>query len=67
MYYCKRKMYSVVNLYFDDVVVDIITIRGNRNFHLRFFVKSGSLHQQCDQRQQYHNWYTLAFPFDCIA
>jgi hypothetical protein len=32
-------MYSAVNLYFDDVVVDVITIRGNQNFHLRIFVK----------------------------
>jgi hypothetical protein len=24
---CKRKMYSAVNLYSDDVVVDVITIR----------------------------------------
>jgi hypothetical protein len=45
MYYCKRKMYSAVNLYSDDVVVDVVTIRENRNFHLRFFFKkSGSLH-----------------------
>jgi hypothetical protein len=36
MYYCKRKMYSVVNLY-SDGVVDVVTIRGNQNFHLRFF------------------------------
>jgi len=39
MCYCKRKMYSAVNLYSNDVVVDVITIRGNRNFHLHFFVK----------------------------
>jgi hypothetical protein len=32
-------MYSAVNLYSDDVVVDVITIQGNRNFHLRIFVK----------------------------
>jgi hypothetical protein len=32
-------MYSAINLYSDDVVVDAITIRGNRNFHLRLFVK----------------------------
>jgi hypothetical protein len=37
MYYCKRKMYSVINLYSDDVVVDVVTIRENRNFHLHFF------------------------------
>jgi hypothetical protein len=36
-------MYSVVNLYFDDVIDDVITIRGNRNFHLHLFVKSRSL------------------------
>jgi hypothetical protein len=34
-----QKMYSAVNLYSDDVVVDVITILGNRNFHLRLFVK----------------------------
>jgi len=39
MYYCKRKMSSAVNLYSDDVVVDVIMIRENRNFHLGFFVK----------------------------
>jgi hypothetical protein len=39
MCYCKRKMYSAVNLYSDDVVVDVITIRRNQNFHLRIFVK----------------------------
>jgi len=39
MCYCKRKMYSVVNLYSDDVIVDVITICRNRNFHLRHFVK----------------------------
>jgi hypothetical protein len=39
MCYCKRKIYSAINLYFDDVVVDVITIRGNQNFHLRLFVK----------------------------
>jgi hypothetical protein len=44
MCYCKRKMYSTVNLYSDDVVVDVITIRENRNFHLRLFLKGGSLH-----------------------
>jgi hypothetical protein len=39
MYYCKRKkMYSAVNLYSDDIVDDVITIRENRNFHLRLFV-----------------------------
>jgi hypothetical protein len=32
-------MYYAVNLYSDDVVVDVITIRGNRNFQLRLFVK----------------------------
>jgi hypothetical protein len=32
-------MYSAVNLYYDDVVVDIITIRENQNFHLCLFVK----------------------------
>jgi len=37
-------MFFAVNLYSDDVVVDVITIRENRNFHLHFFVKSGSLH-----------------------
>jgi DNA-dependent RNA polymerase auxiliary subunit epsilon len=37
MYYCKRKMYFAVNLYSDDVVVDVVTIRENRNFHSRFF------------------------------
>jgi hypothetical protein len=39
MCYCKRKIFSAVNLYSDDVVVDITTIRGNQNFHLCFFVK----------------------------
>jgi len=39
MCYCKRKMYFVANLYFDDVLDDIITIRENQNFHLRLFVK----------------------------
>jgi hypothetical protein len=39
MYYCKRKMYSAVNLYSDGVVVDVVTIRENRNFHLLFFKK----------------------------
>jgi hypothetical protein len=29
MCYCKRKMSSAVNLYSDDVIVDVITIRGN--------------------------------------
>jgi len=32
-------MYSTVNLYSNDIVVDVITRYGNRNFHLRFFVK----------------------------
>jgi hypothetical protein len=32
-------MYSAVNLYSDDVVVDVITIRENQNFHIRLFVK----------------------------
>jgi hypothetical protein len=32
-------MYSAVNLYSDDVVVDVITIRKNQNFYLRLFVK----------------------------
>jgi hypothetical protein len=32
-------MYSVVNLYSDDIIVDVITIRGNQNFHLCLFVK----------------------------
>jgi hypothetical protein len=36
-------MYSAVNLYSDDVVVDVITICGNQNFHLRLLVKSRSL------------------------
>jgi hypothetical protein len=31
-------MYSAVNLYSDDIVDDVITIRENRNFHLRLFV-----------------------------
>jgi hypothetical protein len=39
MCYCKRKIYFAVNLYSDDVVVDVITIRENRNFLLRLFVK----------------------------
>jgi hypothetical protein len=32
-------MYFAVNLYYDDVVVDVITICENRNFHLCLFVK----------------------------
>jgi hypothetical protein len=36
----RKKMYSAVNLHSDDV----IKIRENQNFHLRLFVKSGSLH-----------------------
>jgi hypothetical protein len=36
-----RKLYSAANLYSDDVIIDVLTIRGNRNFHLRFFVKGG--------------------------
>jgi hypothetical protein len=44
MCYFKEKLYSTANLYFNDVVVDIITIRRNRNFHLRLFVKGGPLH-----------------------
>jgi hypothetical protein len=39
MCYCERKMYYALNLYFDDVIVDIIMTRENRNFHLRLFVK----------------------------
>jgi hypothetical protein len=34
-----EQMYFAVNLYSDDVIVDVITIRGNRNFHVRLFVK----------------------------
>jgi len=41
--YCKRKMSSAVNLYSDDVVVDVIMIRENQNFYLRLFVKNRSL------------------------
>jgi len=39
MCYYKRKMYSAINLYSDDVIVDVITMCGNQNFHLRLFVK----------------------------
>jgi hypothetical protein len=34
-----KEKYYAANLYYDDVIDDVITIRGNRNFHLRFFVK----------------------------
>jgi len=40
-----RKLYSGANLYSDDVIDDVITIRENQNFHLRLFVKGGSLHR----------------------
>jgi hypothetical protein len=45
-------MYSAVNLYSDDIVVDVVTIRENRNFHLRIFIKSGSLQHKhrCAQK-----------------
>jgi hypothetical protein len=39
-----RKLYSTANLYSDDVIDDFITIRGNRNFYLRLFVKGATLH-----------------------
>jgi hypothetical protein len=39
MCHCKEKLYSVANLYSDNIIDDVITIRGNRNFHLRLFVK----------------------------
>jgi len=39
MCHCKEKLYSAANLYSDDVSNDVITICGNRNFHLRLFVK----------------------------
>jgi hypothetical protein len=39
MCYCKRKMSSAVNLYSDDVIVDVITIRGNSKFSLTPFCK----------------------------
>jgi hypothetical protein len=39
MCYCKRKMSSAANLYSDDVIDDVITIRENQNFHLHLFVK----------------------------
>jgi hypothetical protein len=47
MYYCKRKMYSAVNLYSDDIVVDVVTIRENRNFHLRIFIKKAGRYTVC--------------------
>jgi hypothetical protein len=40
MYYCKRKMYSAVNFYFDDIVVDVVTIREKKSkFSLTLFIK----------------------------
>jgi len=38
MCYFKRKMSFAVNLYSDDVIVDVITIRGNSKFSLMFFL-----------------------------
>jgi hypothetical protein len=38
-----KKLYSAANLYSDGVIVDVLTIPENRNFHLRFFVKGESL------------------------
>jgi len=39
MCHCKEKLFSAANLYFDDIIDDVITIRENWNFHLRLFVK----------------------------
>jgi hypothetical protein len=41
-----RKLYSVANLYSDDVINDVITIRGNQNFYLPLFVKGRSLQKR---------------------
>jgi hypothetical protein len=60
MCYCKRKMYFAVNLYSDDVVVDVITIRENQNFHLHIFVKGGSLQLKSSSDE------TLAFFLDAV-
>jgi len=40
MCYCKKKMVSAANLYSEDVIVDIITIRENSKFSLTPFCKS---------------------------
>jgi hypothetical protein len=39
MCHCKEKLFFAVNLYSDDVIDDVITIRENQNFYLRLFVK----------------------------
>jgi hypothetical protein len=39
MCYYKRKMSSTVNIYSDDVIVDVITIHGNSKFSLTPFFK----------------------------
>jgi hypothetical protein len=39
MYYCKGKMYSSVSFYFDDIVVDVVTIREKSKFSLTLFIK----------------------------
>jgi hypothetical protein len=39
MYYCKGKMYSAVNFNFDDIVVDVVTIREKSKFSLTLFIK----------------------------
>jgi len=37
VYYCKRKKCIPLLIYYsNDDVVDVLTIRENRNFHLRF-------------------------------
>jgi hypothetical protein len=39
MYYCKGKMYSAVNFYFDDIVVNVVTILEKSKFSLTFYIK----------------------------
>jgi hypothetical protein len=53
MCHCKEKLFSAANLYSDDIIDDVITIRENRNFHLRIFVRFWNIRHPCLWQQYY--------------